>query len=161
MAANASDAAIREMLKTLLEERFQMRAHRETKQMDGYVLGVAKGGARMTDEEVAAAKTFKDGTAAVHLPKAGLLEMVARRVTAGQIAEALDRALATPVENRTGLDGTYTFVVRWAAENSDAVADAPYLPQALQRELGLTIEKRKIAVESVIVDSISRTPTGN
>lgn len=160
-SADASDAEIREMLQTLLAERFQMKSHRETKEVEGYVLSVAKGGVRMKDEELDAAKTFKDGTAAVHLPKAGLLEMIGRKVTAAQVAASFERTLSAPVEDRTGLDGTYTFSLRWADQNSEAVAEAPYLVQALQRELGLTLEKRKIAVETLVVDSIVRTPTEN
>jgi uncharacterized protein (TIGR03435 family) len=156
-----SEAAVREMLQTLLAERFQMKSHRETKEVEGYVLSVAKGGVRMKDEEVDAAKTFKDGTAAVHSLRGGLLEMIARKVTAAQIAASFERTLSAPVEDRTGLDGTYTFSFRWADENSEAAAEAPYLMQALPRELGLTLEKRKIAVESLIVDSIVRTPTEN
>lgn len=37
------------MLRTLLEERFQMRAHRENKDQPVYVLGVSKTGARLTE----------------------------------------------------------------------------------------------------------------
>jgi uncharacterized protein (TIGR03435 family) len=161
-APDATDAAIREMLQTLLEERFQMKSHRETKEVDGYVLSAAKGGVRMKDEELEVAKSFKDGQTAVHsVPDVALWEMVARKVTTAQIAAAFERTLSAPVADRTGLDGTYTFSFRWAPENSDALAEAPYLMQALPRELGLTLEKRKIPVESLIVDSIVRTPTEN
>jgi len=162
MSPDASDAAIREMLQTLLEERFQMRSHRETKEVEGYALGVARGGVRMKDEELEVAKDFKDGQTAIHsVPNAAVWEMVARKVTAAQIAAAFERTLSAPVENRTGLDGTYTFSFRWAPENSDALPEAPYLMQALPQALGLTLEKRKVAVESLIVDSIVRTPTEN
>ena len=37
------------MLRTLLEERFQMKAHREQKDQPVYVLGVSKTGARLTE----------------------------------------------------------------------------------------------------------------
>jgi uncharacterized protein (TIGR03435 family) len=161
-APGADEAAVREMLQTLLEERFQMQSHREKKEIEGYVLSVAKGGVRMADEEVAAVKDFKDGQAAVRfVPDSGLLEMVARKVTAAQIAASFERTLSAPVEDRTRLEGTYTFSFRWADQNSDAAAEAPYLMQALPQELGLTLDQRKISVETLIVDSIVRTPTEN
>src|SRR4029434_5123088 len=36
------------MLQALLEDRFQLRTHRETREMPAYVLTVARGGARLT-----------------------------------------------------------------------------------------------------------------
>src|ERR1051326_6815271 len=45
----ASQDQFRDMLQTLLTDRFQMKAHRETKELPVYVLGVAKSGLKITE----------------------------------------------------------------------------------------------------------------
>ena len=39
------------MLQTLLAERFQLKLHRETKELPVYVLGVSKAGAKLTESK--------------------------------------------------------------------------------------------------------------
>src|SRR6266852_4121646 len=43
----ASQDQFRDMLQTLLADRFQMKTHRETKESSVYVLGIAKSGLKM------------------------------------------------------------------------------------------------------------------
>jgi uncharacterized protein (TIGR03435 family) len=54
---------------------------------------------------------------------------------------------------RIGPDGVATPV--------EADSDAPSLFSALQSQLGLKLESRKVPVETIVVDSCDRTPTPN
>jgi uncharacterized protein (TIGR03435 family) len=158
-AGDATDDAIREMLQSLLADRFHMRSHRESKEVEGYALSAARGGIRNRNDEAAA--TFPEGRVAAISEAAGLIKLAGRNVTAGQLAARLERLLDAPVVDRTGVDRTMSFVFRYADEASPALTEAPYLVQALQKELGLTLEKRRVPVETLVVDSIERTPTEN
>jgi uncharacterized protein (TIGR03435 family) len=50
----ASPAQVRQMLQTLLAERFHLSAHRETREQPGYALVVAKGGPRLRESKAEA-----------------------------------------------------------------------------------------------------------
>ena len=72
------------------------------------------------------------------------------------------------VVNRTGLEGAYTFELRWtrseqnAKGGDSATVDAlPILADALHDTLGLRLQPQKVPVEVVVVDHLERSPTEN
>jgi uncharacterized protein (TIGR03435 family) len=61
----------------------------------------------------------------------------------------------TPVWNRTGLPGKYSFAFRFTqGVSQEAKVDAPLLATALEENLGLKLVKQRGSVETLIVDSI-------
>jgi uncharacterized protein (TIGR03435 family) len=127
------------MLQALLVERFQLKARRDTKDFPVYVLGVAKGGAKLTesapDPKAASApagvgvNVSGGGTAAgvnVDLGggssfSLGNNQLILRRLTARAMAEVLTRFVDRPVVDETGLTGTYDVTLDVTPEDYNAM----------------------------------------
>jgi uncharacterized protein (TIGR03435 family) len=155
----ATDAEMRQMLQVLLLERFQMKVHRETREMPVYVLMPGKGEAKV---KAAApdAKPLIDGNnptgVSFHaLPISRFTFMLTRR---------MDR----PVLDQTGLKGLYDYTVDLSglgfagrpAERQEGDA-GPSVFTTVQRDMGLKLEARKEQIEILVVDSANKVPTEN
>jgi uncharacterized protein (TIGR03435 family) len=141
----------------LLEDRFRLVTHREIKQMQVYLLIVAKSGSKLT--------AHNDGSGAGTRKRCG--HLAGTRLTMDVFATVLSRQFDRDVLNRTGLPGKYDFDLNWtpdsgpcpAAADSQAAADSSGLPSifsALQQELGLKLESGKGPVELLIIDHVER-----
>jgi uncharacterized protein (TIGR03435 family) len=136
---------IREMLRTLLAERFKFAAHRETKQLAVYSLVVGKGGSKMEEmkNDPPADPSFAPGAAMTFrsMPLAGLVNYLAN-------------VLGSPVHDDTGLKGRYNFTLEFVRPGRTAAAgeSAPDLFEAVQEQLGLKLEGKKGPVEVLVVD---------
>lgn len=78
------------------------------------------------------------------------------------LADFLWTELDRPVLNQTGLTGDYDFLLDFEPERHDspdvapATGSKPSLFAALQDQLGLKLESRKMPVEMLIIDHIER-----
>jgi uncharacterized protein (TIGR03435 family) len=139
------------MVQSLIENRFQFKFHRETKELPVYELAVAKNGPKLN---------VSKGQSAVN-----------RRVTRGEIdiqaypfatfvyllARQLDHALI----DRTNLKGLYDIKLQWSTElktgaEPSSSSDRPSIFTALQEQLGLRLESSKGPVEVLVIDSVQR-----
>jgi uncharacterized protein (TIGR03435 family) len=69
-----------------------------------------------------------------------------------------------PVVDATGLTGKYDFVVSWSfdAMQPNAPGDSgPSIFAAVQEQLGLKLESKKVPVDMVVIDHIERVPAEN
>jgi uncharacterized protein (TIGR03435 family) len=101
--------------------------------------------------------------------------MVCQQQTMQTLAHQLERMLSSSVTDATGLTAKYDFTVTFAggtgpgeaiassppADQPDAAEPLPDIFSALQSQLGLKLEPKKMAVEVFIVDHMEKTPTGN
>ncbi len=146
----------RRLLEGLLEQRFQLKAHRETKELPVYVLAVAKSGARVKEAQGASKSNGIRGSCG---------RMTGVEAPMAILAMVLSRQLGRPVEDRTGLTGKYDFELAWTPEpgSCKAPADAPGPPEdgpsiftAIQEQLGLKLESTKGPVEIVVIDHVEK-----
>ena len=82
------------------------------------------------------------------------------------LAYELADSLGDVVVDRTNLDGVYDFQLKWASDDMNASGSAnadsaPSLFTALQDTLGLTLQRQKVPVPIIVVDSIDHAPTEN
>ena len=145
----ASDDQMRLMLQTLLADRFKVAMHRGTKTMTAFSLVVIKNGPKLT----AAAD---EGPPEVR----GRLKWTMSRYSMGDLAQFLSDNTFAPVD-RTGLSGRFDFAVDIAPYFSidkpmtkDEAGEnlAVAFQSALQAQLGLKLESRKIPVEVLVID---------
>ena len=148
-------------VRDLLSARFHLATHRETKQMQVYLLTVGKNGAKLNaHNEGVGSKTRK-----------GCGHLAGTRLTMDTIATVLSRQFERDVLNRTGLPGKYDFQLDWTPDSGPcpALADSPggseaaVLPSiftAIQQQLGLRLESAKGPVEILVIDRVGR-PTAN
>jgi uncharacterized protein (TIGR03435 family) len=194
------------MLQNLLRERFQLKVHRESKELPGYVLLVGKSGPKLNESDPAAAAEDQKAAAAgnlvrprvtmgpdgfpqipadANLPGTFVLELAsgqftrtklfARHQTIDELADRIGAFLNRPVKNLTEIKGQYDFTLafesdpRMAAPGGEASSNAPSVPAetgpnifaAVQEQLGLKLEARRLPVEMLIVDRAEKVPLGN
>ncbi len=150
---NATERQLLQMLQKLLIERFSLQYHRETVSAAGFALVVAKNGPKLTKakggEEAAIrfSPSFKpiEGEPTV---------ATARNYSTAMLAETITQIQPRPVNDETGLPGTYDFKLTW-----DETA-GPSIVTALQEQLGLRLESRKVPVSVFVIDSAQK-PTEN
>ncbi|SPE40031.1 hypothetical protein SBA3_360005 [Candidatus Sulfopaludibacter sp. SbA3] len=160
------------MFQTMLKDRFKLAAHREVKEVNGYVLVAARGGTKI--------KEYKDSDEIAPMPDylsmkprnawehqvfitaggKGYSALTGRRVSIDQLAECLQTEVETFVLNKTGMPGNYYFGTKFVNNRLPDV-DGPSLFAALQEALGLRLEKQKGPVEMLIVDHMEKVPTEN
>jgi uncharacterized protein (TIGR03435 family) len=138
----------------MLADRFQLKFHRETKQLPVYSLAVAKGGPKLKERDDALRSQACGGHAETPMTCNGRGAPGMRRedfvgISAVALASRLGRILGRSVIDNTGLTGTYDFSLEWA-RNPDA---DPSLFTVLQEQLGLKLENAKGPVEIIVVDS--------
>jgi uncharacterized protein (TIGR03435 family) len=153
---NAKESEIRLMLQSLLAERFNLRLHRDIKEVDGYAISVGKGGSKMKESAATdqPAPGIRDRFVSAILSSAGTM-ITGRRATLAQLAETLGRNLESPMWDRTGLQGEYDFTFRYAQDvGADTQTDAPSLTTALRESLGLILQKQRGPVETLVIDHV-------
>ena len=142
------------MLQSLLAERFKLAAHHETKELPVYALTVTKGGPKFKSSETASGITSNSNRTQWHMTA---------KVTMERFAEFLTSEAGRPVLDKTSLPGSYELKLDWSPDTAPAgdAATLPSLFTALQEQLGLKLESTKGPVETLVVDHVDRTPTGN
>jgi uncharacterized protein (TIGR03435 family) len=151
-----------EALQVLLEERFKLRFHRESRVMPLNFLAVAKGGSKLVDGYELPADTMRDSAD----PR--IVRLLRRKAPIANLASALSYFLQTPVQDRTGLTGLYSFVLEWRNDDVAEMRFVPGVPQideaslvsAVHTQLGLDLQKGKGPVEVFVIDSAER-PSAN
>jgi uncharacterized protein (TIGR03435 family) len=154
---------VRAMLRNLLAERFQLRVHRETKEMPAYDLTLSGGGSKLV-ASVADAETKVD-------VKGGLLlRLDCTNVTIAELIGRIDNQFDRPLIDRTGLTGGYDFALEYTRRRpiANSAADAEAVEKLLGpedndksivpglRKLGLRVVPAKERVEVLVVDHVER-----
>jgi uncharacterized protein (TIGR03435 family) len=160
------------MLQALLEDRFKLKTHWETREGDVYSLVAAKGGSKLgaagsmppSAEEkkqfgyrpVPPVSQRCDGQGCIFIAHGYPMEQLVR-LLAGQFGR--------PVINRTELTGKYDFVLkykgRWDRDRpADDLDPTPPMDRALQEELGLKVEAAKGPMKVLVIDHIEK-PSAN
>jgi uncharacterized protein (TIGR03435 family) len=156
----ASEDQLKQMMQSLMVERFQLRFHRETRDTVVYTLVIAKGGHKLHRSESA-------GDPAIH--SAGVQATRFERVSMALFASSLERPFQPKhVADETGLTGVFDFTLELepyiVAADTDAVGrldEAGALIRALPQELGLALQKKTVPMEVLVVDHLEKNPTAN
>jgi uncharacterized protein (TIGR03435 family) len=144
--AEDGQAELMAMLRTLLAERFKLVVHRETRNVQALVLEVAKGGSKLERAEDGAATT-QNGR--------GMID--ARVITMSRFAEVLSRQMDLPLVDSTGLKGAFNLKLEWRPESAkDPTDNRPSVFDALQEQLGLRLQSRKVPIEMLVIDHAER-----
>jgi len=142
-------------LRMALADRFQLKAHRETKELPVYVLTVAKGGVRIP---AAPDDGRGDGTLSSGRADDGKTQIKATHLPVLNLARFLSSQVGRTVIDKTGLAGKYDFQLNFAPDMGDI--SGPSLFTALQEQLGLKLDSEKGPVEVVVIDSVEKA-SGN
>ncbi|MGH7194408.1 MAG: TIGR03435 family protein, partial [Candidatus Saccharimonadales bacterium] len=150
------------MMQSLLEERFKLKIHIETREAAAYDLVVAKGGPKLGPAEGAVCRmpVPADGPAQpADLPRC---TMNFKSISMADLAEFLDNPIlgaGRPVIDKTGITGKYDVRLVWALDpekfrNLQQDANLPTLPEALNDQLGLKLVPSKGSAQTIFIDHI-------
>jgi uncharacterized protein (TIGR03435 family) len=169
------------MMQTLLEDRFQLKIHRETREVSAYIMTVAKGGPKLhrtvegscnpidPTDLTQSLKILPGGKPWCLLPTNGskgpLLVFDVHGMTLDTFCKFLlpkDR----PVIDRTGLSGAYDIHLEWPpdapnspAPDGGAASDpSPHTSAtvAMREQLGLRLDPGKGTREFLMIDRVEK-----
>ena len=157
--APAKEPEMREMMQRLLAERFKLELHRQTKDVNAMILTVAKGGHKLKEVEQEGSPSFSTGK----------LNLTGKGATLAQLISFLSREIRLPIVDQTGLTGRYDYFMDINAYITDEMRnqggppiEAPsIIASALQGQLGLKVEAKKMPLEVLVIDKMEKTPTEN
>jgi uncharacterized protein (TIGR03435 family) len=138
-SADATRDEIRNMLQTLLAERFKLVVHREARELPAYSLVLARSGSKLK----AAAPDRKSGMADTVGPS-GERQTVFEASSLRVLVNMLANTLGSPVVDMTGLDELYDYTFEWPDAGSSLFASVD--------QLGLKLEAKKAPVEVLVMD---------
>jgi uncharacterized protein (TIGR03435 family) len=156
----AKEADMRPMLQSLLAERFHLTLHRETRTGSVLALVEVKGGHKMRPSQADQPQEGKQD------PEQG---NVVRGTSMAEMANERsdDREWDAAVVDATGLKGRFDFELNVRKYLPQLQPGDPppeilsIVAEALQQELGLKLEPRKMPVGVLVIDHIDKGPVEN
>jgi uncharacterized protein (TIGR03435 family) len=156
-----------EMLQVMLEDRFALKTHRETRDGAVYSLVVARKGSKMKPTvegscvDAAIGKPLKPGTTACgYRPGNGTLD--SKGVSVAVLAGFLSSIMGRPVADNTGLTGKFDFHLEYKIDQATAGFQGAADPNAddnratiftaLQEQLGLQLKSDTGPREYLVID---------
>ena len=157
-ATTRADALL--MLCKLLDDRFELKLRRDPRTLSYFALTAPEGAAKMKVVPTAPAEQ-KTSLSLGHIQHSNITMLL--------LATLIARFTRTPVVDQTGLTGAYDINLEWSRDTSMPVPNAPpaegpegpSISEAVQKQLGLKLEKRKGPVEVLVVDSGRQVPKEN
>jgi uncharacterized protein (TIGR03435 family) len=155
---------MRERLRALLADRFQLVVHRETKDQPVYTLQVAKGGPKFQEA--------KPGGPTAGRMRMGRGELNGEGVGMDFMVQVLSNQVRRPVVDKTGLPGKYDIHLTWTPDGPSGFLggelpagvepppppdpNGPTIFTALQEQLGLKLESDKGPVDMIVIDRVEK-----
>ncbi len=169
------------MMQALLEDRFQLKIHRQTSEGPVYFLTVARGGPKLQPSEGNC--TLYYGAPRPPLPQgqkycermiSGIKPSVqADDATLDEFSKMLRMVVGRPVIDKTGITGRFDLRVEFAREGTELAAihlvgpppasdpaGPPEIFTALQEQLRLKLESGRGPVDTLVIDQIEK-PSAN
>ena len=168
-AGSPTDDEVRLMFQSLLEERFKLKSHHETRQSDVYTLVQRKKGPRLKEWRAGAkppsvrGRVAPEGVVGNFSSREDPYHIVGRKASMAKLASYLSLMLSTPVTDETELSGDFDFELIWGLPDNDrpaGPADPLEVSAALQEQLGLRLEKARRPTDILVVDHFEK-PSAN
>lgn len=154
------------LMQSLLADRFGLKLHHETKEMQSYALVIAKGGTKLheADPKNTYANGIKgpDGKSMAGMFMVGNGQITAQAIAISTLTNNLAFQVDRQVIDQTGLKGKYDISLRYQDPQGDGgkpqdgseANPAPSIFTALQEQLGLKLESIKGPVDTIVVDHV-------
>jgi len=145
----------REMLVSLLVDRFEFKYHRDTREGQVYLLVKGNKPLNMKDAE------DKNGYPWAGSPRGGMLEgdgIQGANESMADLAWRLSPYLGRPVLDQTGISGSFDFLIRYTPDTDHP--DIVNMILMVVQDLGLKLQPSRGAVETILIDHIAK-PSAN
>ena len=168
------------MLRSLLEDRFKLKLHKETRQLPVYTLTVSASGLELRRSKVADCPPFRLGRRELepgerpadcsgvevgpNLQLNQTLDVAGMRIDGGPpnvetLMSVLSREVDRMIINKTGLNGLFDIRLEWNRQATREHTDeqnSPSIFTAVERQLGLKLEPGTGPVEVLVIDHAER-----
>jgi len=161
---------LQRMTQTMLEDRFQLRTHREMRELPVYEFVVAKGGMKMklasdsTPQDPSAPPRGQFNTRGRPSPSGAITVIITgSAVEMSQFVALLQQYLDRPIVNSSGAEGLYDVRLEFGfAQSQPATSDETIgasIFTAVQEQLGLKLDPVKRPVEVLVIDHAEHPTT--
>ncbi len=161
-AGSASDAEMRRMLQALLADRFQLKVHRETRELSALVISLGKTAPKISpvqENEKRALKVIPQGGGDQNIPS---FHVVGTRFSFEQFNTTFSRRLGKLLVDQTGYHDEFDFEIDLTPHEAGASPlDPSTLISAMRDQLGLVVKSQKAPVEYLVIDGIEKVAAGN
>jgi uncharacterized protein (TIGR03435 family) len=148
------------MMQSLLADRFELKLHRESRDLPVYELVISKGGLKMKET------TPADRQPALPRGPLRAADLNSGITTLPVIVTRLLMLVDRPIIDKTGLTATYRYQnfdwagMRKAKLAGDSAEPAESVFTAVQERLGLRLESAKAPTEVLVIEHVAR-PSAN
>jgi uncharacterized protein (TIGR03435 family) len=172
-------AMLRAMLYAMLADRFKLVVHRDTKEVPIYEMTVGRRGAKFKPSEGATLAEIQQKHSNARMLMRGGGAVVASGPNPGQqwlfgvtmpfLGEFLSTMAGRPIEDKTGLTGTYDLTYQLelpsSSQEGGGAAQSPdffssQIVYVVQDQLGLKLSPAQGPMESLVIDHVEK-PTEN
>jgi uncharacterized protein (TIGR03435 family) len=190
-AVGAKTAELRLMLQNLLADRFDLKVHNDTKPMPAFALVMAPGkkphlkpadasgdtgckGQSSASGEGTGQIMMSDGDGRVttlSILPGNLVQYNCRNMTMSAFAAGMQGLVGAnvgrnPVSDETDLKGAWDFDIKFSFNMNgplamNAGAERISFGDALEKQLGLKLEKRQVPMPVIVIDNANPTPKPN
>ena len=143
------------MLRSLLEDRFALKAHRDRRDVPKYrlVLADANGrlGPQIKKSEPQCGRAHPETPCSMRF---GGNELVMQETTIRQFLDFLESIAQRRIDDQTRLNGDYDLTLSWSRGSSDV--ERPELFTALEEQLRFKLEPIRGPVDVLVIESVQR-----
>lgn len=156
MPPGTTEEQSRQMMQTLLADRFKLEAHWEKKDMPIFALVIGKGGFKLQPSDPAKeAPPRPPGSIGCPPEDPGCHNMVGAPSPISVLASMLSRTAGRPVIDQTGLTDNYNIDLKWAGETTTD-SPLPSLPAALREKFGLELKPEVGPVNIFVIEHVEK-----
>jgi uncharacterized protein (TIGR03435 family) len=159
-----TEAQLKGMLQDMLADRFKLQIHKETRPLSGYALLVSSKGPKLEVGHGDDTQSGLDGRPG---------RIIAYNMSISSLAGVISLNVGQPVVDETGLTGRFNYKLVWTPGQTDVFfsrnppppevlrqlaidPNGPSIFTALQEQLGLRLEARKVPTEVFVIDSVQK-----
>ncbi len=151
---------IRPVLQRVLTERFHLKYHTENRLLPGYIMTVAKDGAKLAEAKDPDAPNNCQYAEDKATPGNGTLTCTSQTLT--QFIANFGGIFPHSVIDRTGLKKSYDFKLKIAFGQIQSQEEyIRVFTDMLKQQLGLVVAAGDISQPAIVIDTVDRTPTPN
>jgi uncharacterized protein (TIGR03435 family) len=156
---------------SLLADRFKLKVSHETMDLSGYSLVVARNGPKISSAAADGARPGSKAFPGEGIRILGRGHLVGQNADTNTLTDVLSMLLSRVVVDNTGLKDKYDFALQWTPDEGEAdriggapmwtgpppsTALGPSIFTAIQEQLGLKLESRKVPMDVLVIDHIEK-----
>ena len=158
---NANDKDMKLMAQALLEDRFKLKVHHETKEVPVIAISLGKSAPKLFPPQEGEKHAIRIEPK-MEDQKLVSFHVVATRFTLAQLNETFARQLGRVILDQTGLEGEFNFTLDMSPdERSASPLDPSMVISAMRDQLGLNVKSTKAPVEYYVIDGAEKVVSGN